>query len=232
MMRTDRFEARSRAVRSHRCRRAAPEFPGARDDPPQASPLAVAALLTCGLAAVSGESLAFNSAAEIEPGTRIQVLAPALGRAPVQGTFLSMRGDTLTFRQGRQVDNPYSIVSTSESRTVDVVLEPGSRLERSVGVGHTGAAAGAIIGGLGGLAIGGLIGAEADAVVSAFSLGTAQADETRPMLIGVAIGAVTGGLIGSGFDRDVWVPVDLHAQTSWNAGIRISGESVALTVHW
>jgi hypothetical protein len=137
----------------------------------------------------------------IVPGQRVRVTSRQLA-TPLVANFLETRGDTLVFFEGGNGRGIWSLT-----------LEQIDKVERTLGQKRVHGRY---------MVIGGLIGAGAVGLVSAFYASNyAPDDSTREFnnvksgLIGAAIGGAAGVLIGSRFTAEKWREVPMPRQISF-----------------
>lgn len=141
------------------------------------------------------------------PGSRVRVTATGLV-APLVANYLELRGDTLVLFEDGTGRGIWSFA-----------LDQVERLETTAGeraVNRPYIMRGALIGG----AIGALSG-----VIFAASANPSDPSEEYSMpltgVLGAAVGAGIGGLIGSRFTTEGWVPVPLPRRTARGLGLTL-----------
>lgn len=139
---------------------------------------------------------------QVEPGSRVRIVAPVFGPGRQIGTVVSLTRDTLVLRQG--VNTAFRPVATSEI----------TALEISSGT-HTRKAKGALLGLLVGAGGGAVLGytlyreprcrKEAFACVDIFGPGSKGANAALSAVGGGLLGALAGTLFGL-LPTETWVP--------------------------
>ena len=145
----------------------------------------------------------------LEPGTRVRVFSPSIGRDGLIGNLLAVADDTLSIRPENRAD------------TVRLVRSELTRLEQSTGRhSHALRFAG----------IGLLVGAAGGAITS-----KASGDDKKiwwggysPRQDAVAMGIVgfiVGGVIGGNFPTEDWAPLQLHSGSRISVTPRIGRQA-------
>ena len=136
----------------------------------------------------------------LHPGTRVRVTTPRFGAYQPVGRYLGMSGDTLLLEREAQ-ETPLRILVERKTRIeVSTSQTPGT---------GTGFLIGALAGGLFGLiateerSLGNMGSDGLDAVNNGTSLHDNWFDGS-PLLLGLAVGGLTGALIGSLYTSDTW----------------------------
>lgn len=136
----------------------------------------------------------------VPPGARVRVTAPSLV-SPLIANYLEMRGDTVVLIEDRAGKGLWSI-PYNEIRSLH--LAAGQRRSYPPYIVR-----GAVIGGVGGFAIG---------AIAAASLQPSDTSRkfkrvTTGLVVG-GIGAVIGGLVGSRYSVEHWSPINLPRRVS------------------
>ncbi len=157
---------------------------------------------------------------KLEPGARVRVQDPTLGKRAVVGRLVALNGDTLTFASEMQYQTP-----------MRVLLDHRSHVELSV-AHHSGLLRGLLIGGAVGGSIGGIIVGMrqfsndiGEGVAGTFG-GTVPHETVSqaPFYIGLGVGLALGALIGGSSTVDRWVPVSLPARMAFGGTCGHYGE--------
>ncbi len=186
-------------------------------------------LWAMGACLVAGMARSQSSDVALQPGARIRVHDPELGKKWVVGRAVGWSGDTLAFRADRDPD--YTRRMSVDDRT---------RIETSVGQ-HDRMLMGLLIGGGAGLLVGSVIYGVEETSSGMGEIGGAIAAglvgvppprheevSTAPIYIGLVAGGVLGAVIGKSAKIDRWMPARLPGHLAFGmssggaAGVRLS----------
>ena len=151
--------------------------------------------------ALEGQSRPNQVLLPVPPGARVRITAPSLV-GPLVANFLEMRGDTVVLVEDRAGQGLWSI-PYAEVQTLH--LSAGMKTNHTPYIVR-----GVVLGGGGGFLLG---------VLTAASFQPGDTSKkfkrvTTGLVVG-AIGAVIGGVVGSRFQAENWVPINLPRRLSF-----------------